>query len=148
MKRRGQGILTLCTILVVLFIWIHSMIPAVYSSQESSAVLVLLMKLFEKLGISAVLTEHIVRKTAHFLEYMLLGILMTGTVTGRKGRGSRSFLGLALLTVPFVDETIQLFVEGRSGQLQDVWLDLAGCCAGVLLWTGARAVILHKKMKG
>ena len=37
-----------------------------------------------------------------------------------------------LLLVPFVDETIQLFVPGRSGQISDVWLDMAGGAAGFL----------------
>ena len=36
----------------------------------------------------------------------------------------------AAIWLPFVDETIQLFVRGRSGQISDVWLDLAG------MWTG------------
>ena len=31
------------------------------------------------------------------------------------------------------DETIQLFVPGRSGQITDVWLDTAGYLAGALL---------------
>ena len=30
----------------------------------------------------------------------------------------------------FIDETIQLFVEGRSGQITDVWLDMAGIYMG------------------
>ena len=39
---------------------------------------------------------------------------------------------------PLLDETVQLFTEGRSAQVDDVWLDIAGVCAGtlfmVLLW--------------
>ncbi len=31
------------------------------------------------------------------------------------------------------DETIQLFVPGRSGQIADVWLDTAGYLTGTLL---------------
>lgn len=31
------------------------------------------------------------------------------------------------------DETIQLFVPGRSGQIADVWLDTAGYLTGALL---------------
>ena len=37
--------------------------------------------------------------------------------------------------VPFVDETIQLFVDGRSGQVDDVWLDLCGVVCGLVLTT-------------
>ena len=42
----------------------------------------------------------------------------------------------ALLPGPFAalcDETIQLFVPGRSGQIADVWLDTAGYLTGALL---------------
>ena len=31
------------------------------------------------------------------------------------------------------DETIQLFVPGRSGRIADVWLDTAGYLTGALL---------------
>lgn len=31
------------------------------------------------------------------------------------------------------DETIQLFVAGRTGQVQDVWLDTAGAFTGAVL---------------
>ena len=40
------------------------------------------------------------------------------------------WLGMA---IPFTDETIQLFVEGRSGQIGDVWLDMSGVLAGFLI---------------
>ena len=46
--------------------------------------------------------------------------------------------------VPFVDETIQLFVSGRSGQISDVWLDFCGVMCGLLLaaalagWRGSK----------
>ena len=42
---------------------------------------------------------------------------------------AEAFLSLFL---PFLDETIQLFTEGRSGQVDDVWLDVAGVCFGTL----------------
>ena len=31
------------------------------------------------------------------------------------------------------DETIQLFSDGRSGQVTDVWLDSAGVLTGILV---------------
>lgn len=36
--------------------------------------------------------------------------------------------------IPFVDETLQLFTEGRSGQISDVWLDSCGVWAGTMLF--------------
>ena len=49
--------------------------------------------------------------------------------------------GLVLTTlVPCLDETIQLFVPGRSGSPRDVAIDLAGAATGALLtWLFHRA---------
>ena len=44
-----------------------------------------------------------------------------------------SLLVLCGMSTALFDETIQLFVAGRSGQIRDVWIDLGGFCAGVLL---------------
>ena len=55
--------------LTLLFIWGHSMIPAVYSSMESSRFVNLINGLIYSAGGSFSVTDHMVRKTAHFLEY-------------------------------------------------------------------------------
>ena len=41
----------------------------------------------------------------------------------------------------FVDETLQLFTEGRSGQISDVWLDMAGAAAGTLCALAAAGLL-------
>ncbi len=126
----------------LLFIFGHSMVPAQISSEESGTLLLILLRLAERLGIDgAWLTEHILRKLAHFAEYGIYGILLLINVKNRRrerrysraGWQEKAFpLALAVIGVPFVDETIQLFTPGRSGQIQDVWLDMAGCLAGLL----------------
>ena len=64
-------------ILYILFIYSNSMRPAVQSSAESGRVLRLLQKLAANTGIAVPwLTEHIVRKCAHFIEYTGLGMLL------------------------------------------------------------------------
>lgn len=165
---RSSDVRTACfwhilLILYILFIYSHSMRPAVQSSAESGRVLRLLQELAEKAGIAVPwLTEHIVRKCAHFIEYTGLGILLrqsasyikrdgnlpenTETLPAleqralegqKKETGSFIFLELhriAIFAVPFVDETIQLFTEGRSGQISDVWLDMAGALTGTVLY--------------
>ena len=37
------------------------------------------------------------------------------------------------LLTALTDETIQMFSDGRSSQLTDVWLDLSGAMAGILV---------------
>ena len=53
----------------ILLIFRNSMDPADISSKKSGAVLLILNKLL--FGGKAVLTEHIVRKLAHFAEYTI-----------------------------------------------------------------------------
>lgn len=41
-----------------------------------------------------------------------------------------------MTAIPLADETFQLFTEGRSGQVGDVWLDISGLAAGSLFAVG------------
>ncbi len=126
----------------VLFIYFNSMTPAVISSQESGFVLELVQGLLGSMGIGVLwLTEHIIRKCAHFCEYTVLGILLTQSLNQLPDSGKCRLLLQLLLSVllPFVDETIQLFTPGRSGQISDVWLDMSG-----ILFGTAAAVCLFR----
>ena len=69
----------------------------------------------------------VLRKLAHGTEYLVLGVELTLLL--RLWR----LLALCGMSTALFDETIQLFVAGRSGQIRDVWIDLGGFCAGVLL---------------
>ena len=47
-----------------------------------------------------------------------------------------------------VDETIQRFVPGRESSLIDVWIDIGGVCAGILLLRlGYRCIRRRKERK-
>ena len=75
----------------------------------------------------------LVRKAAHFSEYMLLGFFMGLLWVRRDGR-SRFFLPEGLcLAAAAIDESIQLFSAGRSAQLRDVGVDLSGATVGLLV---------------
>lgn len=134
---------------LLLVVWIlvmygHSITPADASSAESGRVLALLSGMLESVGIGiGWLTEHLVRKTAHFCEYGVFGLLLMKNfcLLRRRSPGYRQTaaarfcpLALAVLAVPFLDETIQIFSEGRSPQISDVWLDMAGACCGLLAY--------------
>ena len=127
---------TAVLILYVAFIFHNSMTPAVESSRQSGKVLTMVLELADRIGMRGQwITEHLIRKAAHFAEYTLLGILLYMTVKqyffrSRMGSMMQCWLGMA---IPFTDETIQLLVEGRSGQIGDVWLDMSGVLAGFLI---------------
>lgn len=126
MNRRASRILTVCAGAWLLVIWGHSCLPAAQSGTESGALLVVVQDLLPRM------TDHVLRKCAHFAEYAVLGALTAAAL-----RTSAHFSWpRALLPGPFAalcDETIQLFVPGRSGQIADVWLDTAGYLTGALL---------------
>lgn len=130
-----QVIVTIMTFLFVAFIFIHSTMNAEDSGNESLAALGILQSFFQSLGIPLELTDFIVRKTAHFLEFAVLGSLTTLSVYAYYKKPWRKVLQICFLTlaVAVTDETIQLFVPGRSGRVQDVWIDFAGACCGILI---------------
>ena len=79
-------------------------------------------------------SQLVLRKAAHFLEFAVLGILLTGTFHGARNFTLAKPMLFAVLTA-MTDETIQAFTPGRNCALSDVWLDAAGALTGaVLLW--------------
>lgn len=127
----------------ILFIWSRSLFPGPASSSQSNFVAALLEPLFEALGIRdwSQMT-FLVRKAAHFLEYTVLGALLALTREEESAWWPRALVGVA---TPSADETIQLFVPGRSGQVTDVMLDCAGAACGMALATGIRSALRRRR---
>ena len=120
-RRRTFWVLTA---LWLLFVWGHSLMPASVSKEESHHWLALLQTWLPWL------TDHLIRKAAHFTEYAVLGALLFGAADTRYGLWFPPCFGVL---AALADETVQLFAAGRSGQVSDVWLDLAGFLAGWIL---------------
>ena len=121
------------TLLWVAVIFSFSFQPADASSHMSSSVL---QKLFAWL-LDSMSQEQldfwhtVLRKCAHFAEFFILGLLVTTTLLEIKGK-LLVLLAIALcVCVASVDETIQLFVDGRSGRVVDVLLDSVGSIVGI-----------------
>lgn len=128
-KRRGALL-----VVWIAFIWGHSLIQGPESTNESNLVYELVRPLFVAAGVTDVSTgTFIIRKLAHFSEYAVLGVLARRA--GDAAARTRAVL-LACVLVPVLDETIQLFVPGRSGNPRDVFIDLAGYAVGALIATG------------
>lgn len=72
-----------------------------------------------------------IRKTAHVLEFAALGAL---TMVNFMPKNKQSYLNVFFFgfSVAFLDETIQIFVEGRGAYVQDVWFDLLGVVLGMV----------------
>lgn len=146
-KRQKLWFILLCAgvVLWVCFIWSNSIKPAVQSSQASGGIVQLLAGWFgfDLSGPVYELVTFWVRKSAHFLEYAVLGVLLWCSILTWGKAGSRQLkeyiftkipLGLLLgVLTAMADESIQLFSEGRSCEVRDVWIDLGGTAFGIAL---------------
>ncbi len=121
-------------VLVILFIWGNSVMPASVSSLESNRLYQLILPLAKPLHLEGFLEVYI-RKVAHFVEYFVLGALMSAhALLGLRKRARTSlWVLLAGAAVAVVDESIQLFAEGRSCQVSDMLLDCSGVLAALVL---------------
>ncbi len=122
----------------IVFIFSNSLQIADVSEGASGRVLGILQGILRHLGLPGAadrLTMHIVRKLAHFCEYMLEGFLLTLCLRVYTRRFVRhiSWPILGGLLTALTDATIQMFSDGRSSQLTDVWLDFSGAMAGILV---------------
>ena len=78
MKRNWYKYLfIIITFFVIGFIWWNSSKNGEESSGISQGVLYEIMQIFARIGISTDITEHIIRKLAHFTEFTALGILLS-----------------------------------------------------------------------
>lgn len=92
--------------------------------------------------------EHGVRKTAHALEYALLGILIVQVfISFCKIKGIYMVICFCMgASYAVTDEIHQLFVPGRSEQIGDVIIDSTGVLLGVLFSYGIYKYIGKKKL--
>lgn len=133
----ARVLFTAALLATVAFIFSNSMAVAEASNQASGGVRAWLCAVLGRLGLQGaanLLTDHVVRKLAHFAEYMLLGfwLMLCLRVYTRRFIRHISWPVLFGLVTALTDETIQLFSDGRSGQISDVWLDFGGVLAGLL----------------
>ena len=119
-------------------VWLFSAQSGTLSSGLSRGVLGLIET--ELPGFYALLArwgrpEYLLRKLAHFSEYLLLGLLLYALLRRKFSPAA----GFAL-----TDEWHQLSVPGRDGNLRDVLIDTAGAFTGAVLGcilTGLRRLL-------
>lgn len=122
-KFRTYLILTLLWLAMVL---LQAFLPGDASYAESNGVLALANVIFPWL------THSVLRRAAHFIEYFLLGFLMTGTFCYARKFTIFKPMFFCLFTA-LCDETIKIFAVDRLAQISDIWVDGAGVMAGILL---------------
>ena len=141
--KKFRVILTILTILSLLGIWGQSCIHRELSEEESNVVKEIIEEVVQV--VTGEQEFHIplafVRKAAHFTEYAILGLELTGLValyTDILKREKIKFISLFLAPAFFslisamIDESIQHF-SGRYCSIFDVWLDFSGAVFSILI---------------
>ena len=88
------------------------------------------------------LAHTIVRKSAHLIEYAILGGLTGRAVTTTGARVSRAMIARTLVycaAYAVLDEAHQTFVPSRTGSGIDVMIDIIGATTGTMLLSWWRA---------
>ena len=135
MKKRLTIFLTILIILTLTFIFQNYMESVAQSEEKSTAVMEKVCFLLERVVGKGNVTDHLVRKLAHFFEFSVLGIEMSALSFLHHSPRRTLYFSITLpvfcgLLAALTDETIQI-VSARGSQVQDVWLDFAGVCVGV-----------------
>ena len=135
------------------FIWCNSLLDQTQSGQVSSEVTEVIRPILEPIIGEDNYSGGIVRKLAHFVEFGVLGGLLSLLMNRlHLTRGlSRLLLLPYLLTsgllAAMIDETIQIYTN-RGSQVLDVRLDFSGVIVGFALThavTMAILIIIRKK---
>lgn len=138
-----KGIKLLLIALCMSTIFMFSSDDATKSTKKSDGVIIQISNFFAGTKLSKQQQQKIidyfvvpVRKSAHFLIYMTLGILLVSFINEFSIANKKMFFLAIFLSFLYAcsDEVHQLFVPGRSGQLTDVLLDTLGASVGILCY--------------
>lgn len=153
---RKKQLYTILTLVLMIFIFSRSALPANLSDKESGIVVSMLMKVIK---VNEDTLTFLIRKSAHFMEYMILGCSLFLTVRAwleESTDGDRRIMwssqkmnmvayGIGTLYA-ISDELHQSLVSGRSCELRDVLIDSAGVACGILVCSGLLCMFGKRKI--
>ena len=116
------------------FIWHFSLASGEASAETSKGVVDFCNDVLQNVGVKTEVSTHAVRKTAHFSEFFVLGVLAASALLAH-GFHHWLFLSPApVLAVAAIDECIQIFAPNRGPHVLDVLLDFVGGICGIALF--------------
>ena len=128
------------TVLWIGLIFAFSLQDGTQSSLSSGLITQTLKELLALMEIypNPILLSWVVRKTAHLLEYTVLGVLALKSAPLYK---EYPFFWM-VFAIPWMDEGLQSLIPGRAGTLSDVFIDTLGLALayGVM-------VVIHRQKK-
>lgn len=90
-------------------------------------------------------TRTIVRKTAHFLEYLILGSIIFLLLKNYQIKNTVIISILLCFLYSCSDEFHQIFSAGRTPKLLDIIIDTIGASVGILFWNKIKKTKIAKE---
>ena len=130
---------TFLVLIWMTIIFIMSSFDSVESSNQSNFIVDIIANIFKIENIE--LLSFIIRKLAHYTEYLILGFLVINMFT--KNNINNLYLISIILCIIYAtsDEIHQIFVPGRACQLRDILIDSIGSITGIYLYK-----LINKKL--
>lgn len=115
--------------------------PANKSAETSLELVNIVLNIIPVTPDYEIIFHTMIRKSAHFIAYAILGILV---YFAYRGRYAVLFTLSICLLFAISDEIHQLFIPGRSGEVRDVLIDLSGAVFGVLIFKLGMKLIIRR----
>lgn len=137
MRNKSEITNWILLIMWMVFIYMMSNQPATVSDAQSGGVILFLSKIgIDMNSIFGDIANFIIRKSAHFLEYVILALLVLNLLN--KNLNTKHSYAITIVFVFLYacsDEIHQLFVPGREGAIRDVIIDTCGGITLILIKT-------------
>lgn len=129
MKKQLSIILVLIWMIII---FIMSSFDATESANQSNFIVNIITNIFKIENIEVL--SFIIRKLAHFTEYLILGFLTINMLN--KNDISKKYLLSILICIIYAtsDEIHQFIIPGRACQIKDILIDSIGSITGIYLY--------------
>lgn len=137
-------VIVLFIVATLVFIWGNSLESVALSSDKSRWVLKYMVSDLEPVFGKKTVTDHLIRKLAHLMEFGLLGVWLALFMIMRRHVRLQAIANCLFfgLSAAVLDEALQ-HLSGRGSQVSDVLLDFAGAAGGMLVVIAVRWGVLR-----
>lgn len=139
-----KKIIKIIIVLICMFtIFMFSSDNDVESNKKSDGVIINAYKIFLRKNLSKKEQKYYiekyvtyVRKTAHFLIYLILGLSIISLIKEYREVDTKAIIIALMISVIYAasDELHQTFIPGRSGEIRDIIIDSLGSLTGIYIY--------------
>lgn len=133
--RKTLTVVSIILLLAILaFIFSNSLLPVALSKEKSLGVIEIVKPLLQFFVGKEAVTDHLVRKIAHFTEFFVFGVVAILLCTLRRRTKLQNVVNCLSfgLATAVIDESLQMLTD-RGPMVSDVLLDFSGVFFGVTI---------------